>query len=237
MKARNWEFTNRALVFGLIFGCTFPLYFLDQQNSSAAVANWLAAHTSWNADFLARCLFAAAALLMAIAAFIRTWASAYLHASVVYASEVKSASLVADGPYRRGRNPLYFGNVLMSIAMGALMSRLGCALAVTGTLVFCYRLILREESELEANQGDSYRAYCKAVPRLWPSPWPRIPSAGRQAQWADGFKAELWYWGFAAALTAFAVTLQLKLFFAIFAASLILFWVSSAVLKKKTQLP
>jgi protein-S-isoprenylcysteine O-methyltransferase Ste14 len=237
MKASNWEFTNRAMVFGLIFGCTFPLYFLDQQNSSAAVANWLAARTSWNVDILARCLFAAAALLMAIAAFIRTWASAYLHASVVYASEVKSASLVADGPYRRVRNPLYFGNVLMSIAMGALMSRLGCVLAVTGTLVFCYRLILREESDLQANQGDSYRAYCKAVPRLWPSPRPRIPSAGKQAQWADGFKAELWYWGFAAALTAFAVTLQLKLFFAIFAASLILFWVSSAVLKKKTQLP
>ena len=235
MRATNWEFTNRAMVFGLIFGCTFPLYVVDPQNSSAALANWLGPRVSWNPDVLARLLFAAAALLMAIAAFIRTWASAYLHASVVYAADVKSAALVADGPYRRVRNPLYFANILMAIAMGALMSRLGIVLAVVGTIWFCYRLILREESELEASQGESYRAYCKAVPRLWPSPWPRIPSAGSQPKWADGLKAELWYWGFAAALTAFAATLQIKLFFAIFAASLILFWVSSAMLKKKSN--
>ena len=235
MKATRWEFTNRALIFGLIFGCAFPLYSLDPQNATAALANWLAARSSWNADHLARWLFAAAAFLMTLAALLRTWASSYLHASVVYADQVKSDALVSDGPYRWVRNPLYFANVLMSIAIGSLMSRLGFVFAVSAMLLFCYRLILREEEELQSSQGESHRAYCRAVPRLLPALSPRIPSAGRQARWTEGFKAESWYWGFALALAAFAVTLQLKLFFVIFAASLILFWISSAVLGKKTQ--
>lgn len=52
-----------------------------------------------NADFWARVLFFAAALLLALAAMLRTWASAYLKSQIVYASDVKSASLAAGGPY------------------------------------------------------------------------------------------------------------------------------------------
>jgi len=133
------------------------------------------------------------------------------------------------------RNPLYFANVLMVIAMGAMMSRTGFLVAVLAMLAFSYRLILREEDELRASKGEEYEGYRKAVPRLWPALWPRIASAGRQARWADGFKAESWYWGFAAALVAFAITLKLTLFFGILAASLVLFWVSSVVLQKKSN--
>ena len=221
------------MVFGLIFGLSFPLYAIDQQNATAVLANWLGPKLQMDPDVVARILFALAAFLLVVAAFIRTWASSYLHASVVYAAQVKTASLVADGPYRLVRNPLYFANVLMSIALGSMMSRVGFAVAVFAMLVFCYRLILREEAELQASQGQSYSDYCKAVPRLWPSLWPRVASAGRQARWSEGFKAESWYWGFAAALIAFAATLSLKLFFAILAASLALFWVSSIVLRRK----
>ena len=235
MKASNWEFRNRATVFGLIFGFTFPLYVLDPQNSTVALANWLGAGRQIDTDLVARLLFAFAAFLLVLAALIRTWASSYLQASVVYASEVNSESLVADGPYRRVRNPLYFANVLMIIAMGAMMSRLGFLVAMIAMVVFCYRLILREEAELQASQGQSYRAYCKAVPRLWPSLSPRVASAGRQARWMEGIKAESWYWGFAAALIAYAITLKLTLFFVILVGSLVLFWVSSMALQKKSH--
>jgi protein-S-isoprenylcysteine O-methyltransferase Ste14 len=235
MKATKWEFTNRATVFGVIFGVTFPLYALDRQNSTVALAKWLGARLQMDADLVARLLFAYASFLLVLAALIRTWASSYLQASVVYASEVNSESLVADGPYRRVRNPLYFANVLMIIAMGAMMSRLGFLVAVIAMVVFCYRLILREEAELQASQGQPYHAYCKAVPRLWPSPWPRVASAGRQARWMEGIKAESWYWGFAAALIAYSITLTFKRFFVILVASLILFWVSSVVLQKHSQ--
>ena len=233
MKGTNWEFTNRALVFGLIFAFSFPLYFLDHQNSTVALANWLGSGLHRNADLTARVLFAFAAILLIVAALIRTWSSAYLRAGVVYASEVKTESLIADGPYRQVRNPLYFANVLMVIAVGAMMSRVGFFVAVLAMLVFCYRLIVREEAELLASQGEQYKEYRNAVPRLWPALWPRIASGGRQAKWADGFKAESWYWGFAAALVAFVITLKLWLFFTILGASLIIFWVASLGLRKK----
>jgi protein-S-isoprenylcysteine O-methyltransferase Ste14 len=200
MRATNWEFSNRALLFGLIFAFSFPLYFLDHQNSTVGLANWLGSRLQRNADLIARLLFAFAAILLIVAALIRTWSSAYLLSGVVYASEVKTESLVADGPYRQVRNPLYFANVLMVIAVGAMMSRLGFFVALVAMLVFCYRLIAREEAELQASQGEPYKVYRNAVPRLWPALWPRIASAGRQAKWADGFKAESWYWGFAAPL-------------------------------------
>src|SRR5262249_32436563 len=184
MKATTWEFKNRAWIFGLMLGVTFPMYAIDPQNSAAALANWLAPKLRMHADLVARLLFALAAVVLALAAIIRTWASSYLHAQVVYASEVKTKSLVADGPYRFVRNPLYLGNVLMAFAMGAMMSRVGFATVIVAMIVFSYRLIFREEAELEAGQGEQYELYRKAVPRLWPSLWPRIPSAGSRPRWA-----------------------------------------------------
>jgi hypothetical protein len=124
----------------------------------------------------------------------------------------------------------------MIIAMGAMMSRLGFFVALLAMLVFCYRLILREESELEAGQGEQYENYRKAVPRLWPALLPRIPSAGHKAKWAAGFKAESWYWGLAAALIAFAISLKLAVFFVILAASLVSFWVSSRAIQEKPNM-
>jgi protein-S-isoprenylcysteine O-methyltransferase Ste14 len=233
MKATDWEFKNRAMVFGLIFGFTFPLYTLDHQNVTAVVANWIGTELRLNADLVARILFAGASLLLVLAALIRTWASSYLNASVVYAAQVKTESLVADGPYRLVRNPLYFANVLMAIGMGSMMSRIGLVAAVVAMVVFCYRLILREESELQATQGEMYARYRQAVPRLWPRLWPRIAASGREPRWGAGFKAESWYWGFPASVAAFAITLNIKLFFVIFGAGLGLFWALSAMLEKK----
>jgi protein-S-isoprenylcysteine O-methyltransferase Ste14 len=233
MKATNWEFKNRALMFGLIIALAFLFYFLDPQNATAALANLLAPRLGINADPLARILLAIAAVLLIAAALIRTWASAYLHSDVVYAAAIQTRSLVADGPYRHVRNPLYFANLLMGIGMGAMTSRVGFFVLLLGMLLFCYRLILREEAELRAVQGASYDAYQKAVPRFWPSLRPRVPAGQGRANWAAGFKAESWYWGFAAALVVFAITLKTNLFFIILGLSLASFWFLSS--KKESQ--
>jgi protein-S-isoprenylcysteine O-methyltransferase Ste14 len=235
MRATIWEFKNRAMLFGLIFGLAFCAYLIDPQNSTAALANFIEAARGINANLAARILLALAACFLAAAALMRTWASSYLHANVVYASEVKTASLVADGPYRRVRNPLYFANVLLAIGMGAMMSRIGFFVGVVAMLVFCYRLILREESELQSSQGAQYDLYRKAVPRLWPSLVPRTASAGRQANWSAGFKSEFWCWGFAISVAAFAVTLNTRAFLVILGASVALLWLSTLVIQKKTS--
>ena len=235
MRATNWEFKNRAMLFGLIFSFSFSAYYLDAQNSVAALANWIGAARGIDANLVARLLFALATCLLVAAAFMRTWASSYLQASVVYASEVKTASLVADGPYRHVRNPLYFGNVLLAIGMGAMMSRIGFFMAIVAMLVFCYRLILREESDLQASQGTQYDLYRKSVPRLWPALRPRTDSAGGQPSWSEGFKAEFWCWGFAISVAAFAVTLNTTAFYVILGASVLLLWLSTLVIQKRSS--
>ncbi len=235
MRATNWEFKNRAMIFGLIFGISFCGYFLDQQNSVAALANWLGAARGIDSNLVARSLFVLATLLLVVAALMRTWASSYLNAKVVYASEVKTASLVADGPYRHVRNPLYFANVLLAIGMGAMMSRTGFFVAIAAMLVFSYRLIFREESDLLASQGEQYQRYKNAVPRLWPALQPRTASSGRESSWVDGFKAEFWCWGFAISVAAFAITLNTTAFFVIMGASVAVLWLSTRLLDKKTH--
>jgi protein-S-isoprenylcysteine O-methyltransferase Ste14 len=219
----------------MIFACSFALYGLDHENVTAAFANWLEMKQHVDAESVARLVFALAAVILAAAALLRTWASAYLHAGVVYASEIKTEQLVADGPYRLVRNPLYFANILLALGMGLLMSRAGFVVSLVSMVVFCYRLFGREESELAASQGPSYALYCSRVPRLWPSLRPRVPASGRTPQWADGFKAEFWYWGFVIAAAVFAVTLNANLLLICIGASVALLWLKSRLIRPKSD--
>lgn len=220
MRATRWEFENRAVIIGVIFGVSFLLSSLDRKNAAVAIAEPIAARIHVDGDAVVRAIFALGALLAALGAATRTWASAYLAAEVVYADQVKTASLVADGPYRFVRNPLYLGNQLLALGMGTMASRFGFVLLNVLMLLFSYRLILREEGELAAAQGAGYAAYCARVPRLFPWPVPRIASAGRTPRWGKAFVAESWYWGFALAVAVFAATLSVKLFFGILIVSI-----------------
>src|SRR5205085_12352115 len=120
-------------------------------------------------------IFAGAATLVAISAMIRTWATAYLDSDVVHDARLRTEGVVADGPYRYVRNPLYLANVVMTLGMGMMASRLGLVVLVCLNLLFVYRLILREEAELLSKQGERYQQFCNTVPRLWPSLTPRLP--------------------------------------------------------------
>jgi protein-S-isoprenylcysteine O-methyltransferase Ste14 len=233
MRATDWEFKNRAAIFGCIFGFSFFLFSADHVNATSWLATKLAPATGTDEVLVERTLFSIAALLVVAAAVVRTWGSGYLRSEVVYASEIKTATLVADGPYRYVRNPLYFGNVLMGLGMGAMASRTGFIVLQVLILVFCYRLIFREEAELRAAQGEQYDAFKKAVPRLCPALTPRIPDAAGKANWAAGFKAEGWVWGLALAVALFAITLQQKVFLVVLAASLGVFFVVAIARRKK----
>jgi len=230
MRATRWEFKYRALIFGLIFGIGFAAYGLDHRNSVAALSADVSATWGIDPNLLVRMLFVLAAILLIAAALVRTWASSYLRASVVYAAKIKTESLVGDGPYRHVRNPLYLGNMLLAIGLAEFMSWPGAVAAVVGMLIFCYRLIWREESELQATQGENYERYLSAVPCLWPAVSPRVASGGRHPDWLEGFKAESWMWGYGAAGVIFAATLNVRLFFVILGASISLVWLTSWLL-------
>jgi protein-S-isoprenylcysteine O-methyltransferase Ste14 len=218
MQASDFEFRNRWYVIGGVFFGSFIAYFVDPVNAGTAIVDWIARRTGSTAgDNSYRWIFAVAAALMLIAALLRTWGTAYLQADVMRDSRLHTDKLVADGPYRRVRNPLYLGNIIMAVAIGLMASRVGFVLLVVGMTVFVLRLLMREEHELVHDQGEAYRSYCEAVPRLLPAMVPRVAAAGHAAHWGQAFRAELMYWLMTAALAVFAVTLNIKLFWGLFA--------------------
>jgi protein-S-isoprenylcysteine O-methyltransferase Ste14 len=157
-------------------------------------------------------VFGAAALLACMASTLRTWGTAYIKPEVMAGMRLQTSRLVADGPYRFVRNPLYLGNILLAIGIGAMANYAGFALLVIGNTVFVWRLILREEAEFEARQGRIFRTYCGTVPRLIPSLRPRVRPAGGVPDYAAGFFGELFCWAFTVPVVVFAVTLNQQLY-------------------------
>jgi hypothetical protein len=135
-----------------------------------------------------------------LAALMRTWGTAYLHSKVVHDSRLRTERLVADGPFRHVRNPLYFGNLLLASAFAFIAPPLGFILLIGLEWLFVYRLILREEHGLVRMQGEHYRQYCAAVPRVLPALTPQIPAGGQRPTWGQAVRGE-------APIIAFAVLL------------------------------
>jgi protein-S-isoprenylcysteine O-methyltransferase Ste14 len=239
LKATDFEFRNRFWIFGLIFGTGFWLYALDHVNIVQYLINVTVGENSPHADLLARCALAFAALLTLLTALLRTWATSYLRSDVMQDNDLRAERLVASGPYRHVRNPLYLGNILLALAMGFLASRLGFVVIVAGNFIFCLRLIGLEESNLQKEQGESYFEFCRRVPRLWPSLQPRLPDSGLKPHWKQAFVGELYMWGFFVAITAFAITLKSKVLWIIIAASMLLYIASSYLIaaRKKSDSP
>jgi protein-S-isoprenylcysteine O-methyltransferase Ste14 len=81
-----------------------------------------------------------------------------------------SAVLVADGIFRRLRNPMYVGLTLILAGLSvALASDWILVMTVVFTVVIHFGVVKREERYLEARFGDAYRAYKGRVPRYgWP---------------------------------------------------------------------
>jgi hypothetical protein len=127
---------------------------------------------------------------------------------VVQDQSLHTERLVADGPYRHCRNPLYLGTILLSIGFGLLASRVGCLVLIAGNVFFVYRLIGREEAQFQAQPDSGYRAYFQAVPRMMPTLRPCLPAAGGHPRWGQALLGELPFWLFAATAAAFAATLN-----------------------------
>ena len=213
MKATAIEFKLRGLWIGLIFWFGFMLYNVDHVNLGQVIIEFLVRHTNANELLVAHGVFAVSASLAVLAALIRTWATSYLSKEVVHNAQMYSDVVVADGPYRYTRNPLYLGTDLLALSMAPMASRLGAAVIVLGIVVFNYRLIFREEDEFQAQQSERYSSFLQRVPRLIPALSPRLPVGGRRADWKSGFLGESYFWAFAIGEICFAVSLKLQIFF------------------------
>jgi protein-S-isoprenylcysteine O-methyltransferase Ste14 len=224
MKATSFEFRRRAWLIALVYTLGFWAYAIDHINAVQFIVQEVVGTHSPRGSLLAHLFFAFATLLVALGALIRTWGAAYLRSDVVHDAQLHSGILVADGPYRYMRNPLYLGGILSTIGVGLMASRLGFVFLVVALTLLFIRLIGREEAELEQQQGESYREYCRLVPRLWPSLTPRLPTGQTKPQWGQAFRGEAFMWGFALAVASFAVTLSLLISGVIWVVALLAFW-------------
>ena len=221
-QATEFEFRNRFWLIGLMYGLTFASYRFDKTPVAVAAAqailSWGHPNTVVNQDASAfgssvRVIFAFGTLLLILAALLRSWATSFLHSAVVHDSHLHSEKLVAEGPYRYVRNPLYVGTMLQAVGIGFLASRLGFAVLLVTGLIIHLRLIRREEAGLLQSQGESYRRYFEAVPQILPALRARVPGSGAQPNWRDGLAGEMFFWVFAVGMAVFTVTLNANHFF------------------------
>lgn len=233
MRAAAFEFRYRFWIIAALFGVTFGLYAVDRVNVAQALLRALglpAGDGPW-----LHAIFALGAVLAAAGALIRTWASAYLHSHIVHDGALHTEGVVADGPYRHLRNPLYLGNFLLALAMGLISSRLGFVVLMIGTCFIFFRLIGREEAELLASQGESYRRYYDTVPRLWPAFKPRVPASGTRPLWGQAILGETLFWVLVVACVWMAVTFDGRGFQWICFTGIVLYIVLLSVWKRKRE--
>ncbi len=130
--------------------------------------------------------------LLALAAVVlRIWGTAYLGPATVIHGQMQAGTLMAAGPYRYVRNPLYLGLWCMMAAMAFIMPPTGALVSMLLITLFLLRLILVEEAFLTTQLGQPYRDYLRAIPRLIPRLRTPLAPAQAQPRWLLATLAEI----------------------------------------------
>jgi protein-S-isoprenylcysteine O-methyltransferase Ste14 len=206
MNATSFEFRFRLWIAVLIYvlGFVAPwdfVWHLDGSGPNAHVwakfAVLLSRNGLMNIGTAFNAVLVLGILLAVLGAWMRTWGSAYLGVDVMSDSSMRGDAVVADGPYRWLRNPLYVGTWCNTLALALLMPVSGAIFTVVGIIAFQVRLIFAEEDFLRAKLGAAYVAYCAKVPRIVPALGPRVAASGARPHWMRAVLAEIFMWGMA----------------------------------------
>ncbi len=229
MKATKFEFERRFWIIATIYLIGFSI----SRDSSLVhqLRQWVA--PSVDSHLFGHLVFFLGALLVSSAAALRTWGAAFLKSDIVHDPHQHSENLVADGPFRFTRNPLYFANLPMAAGIGLLASTAGFVFLVLANWIFVYRLIFREEAALSQTQGASYQKYLEAVPRFWPSLTPRVAAGGAIPRWPQAFFGETFIWLFTLAELSIAITLNAEIGMIVFAVGFAAHFFTNRLLLKR----
>ena len=209
MRATALEFRLRMVINAaiIVLGVWAPwvpveqrLYALEWLSREAARAGLMPFSTAVTA------LLIVSGVLAALAVTLRVWGTAWLGPATVTGLDMKASSVVASGPYRYLRNPLYMGLWCMVAAIALLMQPSGAAVSMVLLTVFLLRLTLGEEAFLSARLGNPYRAYLRAVPRFLPRLRNNLPRSDARPQWVRAVLSELMPIGVLVAVVVFART-------------------------------
>jgi protein-S-isoprenylcysteine O-methyltransferase Ste14 len=205
MKATPFEYRFRFWIHLLIYVLGFwsPWLLipaaeklgLSYRSTWLVACSWLSLHGWLPFRGAILTLLVIAILFTGLGAWFRVWGTAYVSSSIVKSPSMHGETMLADGPYRHTRNPLYLGTLLHTIGVCILMPPSGAVFAVVLLWIFQIRLALAEEPFLAARFGEPYIAYARTVPRFMPVPRALIPPAGQTPHWAQAFLGEIYFIG------------------------------------------
>ena len=210
MQASAFEYRHRYLLHGLIYTLCFaapwsvllprpygaPVWGFVQNGSAwFHIANALSKPLYQNFALDWNVLLGLMILFAAAGAVLRTWGASYLGASTVQRGGMVGDHVIADGPYRFVRNPLYLGTVLHTLALSLIMRPDAGLLCVVLITVLQFRLIFREEPYLRERLGEPYAAYLARVPRFLPSLRARSAAGPNRPRWTQGVLSEMYMIG------------------------------------------
>ena len=196
VKATQFEFRFRLFIILLIYllGFWAPWTWANGRYAPPPTTAWLAIPTilerwGWLRLDQATLVVTGLAILFGfVGAVLRVWGTAYLSASIVHSSAMHGEQVMAAGPYRYVRNPLYLGSWFLGLSIAILMPPSGALVFVVLLGLFYFRLILGEEDFLTKQIGkgiwstsDGCRGLCRACGRGFRSR--RRSRSGRGAWW------------------------------------------------------
>ena len=197
MKASAIEFRLRMVIMVaiVVLGFWSPWIEAWSLGSRSSLLEWLALEVSrlglLRFSFATPAVIILGALIAALGAILRVWGAAYLGYGTVHHAQMQAGAVMADGPYRYVRNPLYIGGWCMMAAMSFVMPATGALFAMALLTLFLLRLILSEEAFLAGQLGEPYTEYLRAVPRLFPRLGRGLPPAGHKPHWMIALLTEL----------------------------------------------
>jgi protein-S-isoprenylcysteine O-methyltransferase Ste14 len=248
MKASALEFRLRVLVMlvVIVLGFTAPWIELLHWGSRTSAWLWLGSELGKLGISRSAGIWVVTAVLIAmaaLAAILRVWGVAYLGTEAVNSSEMHAGGelytgqVLADGPYRFVRNPLYLGSFLMVLAITLLMPSSGAAFTIVLLTFFMFRLILGEEAFLAVELGAPYAAYRRAVPRLIPSLWPRVAAGSQVPRWGRALLGEITPLGVLLSFAALSWRFNAELLSVAVLISFGVSWVVRVVLLPRSESP
>jgi protein-S-isoprenylcysteine O-methyltransferase Ste14 len=197
MKATNIEFRLRMAINLVVIVLGFWAPWIDEWGigSRISLLEWLALELSRTGllrfSAATPVVIVAAALIAGIGAVLRVWGAAYLGPATVINPDMKADAVVAGGPYRYVRNPLYLGLWCMLAAMAFIMPPTGALFVMVLLTIFLVRLTLGEEAFLSAKLGEPYRDYLSSVPRFFPRLRSTVRRGASEPSWMRAVLVEL----------------------------------------------
>lgn len=210
MKVKTLVFRYRVVILVAIYALGFLAPWRQLFSSQPETTLWLTAST-WLAR-VAGVGVQIATLTVTIAALaccwagaaLRLWGTAFLGSWTMRDRAMHGEQLVAVGPYRYVRNPLYIGSFLLAAGISVLMPWSGAPVFLLVLLLLQWTLIRGEEAFLAEKLGEPYLEYRRHVPRILPRLHAGTGPSAVRPRWWTAALAEIWPLSFALCFTTLA---------------------------------